>query len=170
MPRWLDVGGAVRRLVATLKHAEPNTGRTTRRREPSARRVDTGVRIEYVPSIDGDPDPGEVVWAWVPFEEDPTLGKDRPVVVIGRHGDLLSGVALTSKRLPDAVDVGAGPWDAKGRPSYAKVDRLLDIDLATVRREGAALGRRRFDAVIDGIRRRQVQGDPHARSEQDPLR
>ena len=87
--------------------------------------------------MDGDPDPGEVVWAWVPFEEDPTLGKDRPVVVIGRHGDQLSGVALTSKQHRDTIEVGTGPWDAKGRPSYAKVDRLLDIDPATVRREGA---------------------------------
>ena len=109
------------------------------------------MRIEYTPNIDGDPDPGEVVWAWVPFEEDPTLGKDRPVVVIGRHGDALSGVALTSKQHRDTVEVGTGPWDAKGRTSYAKVDRLLDIDPPTVRREGAVLGRRRFDAVIDAV-------------------
>ena len=151
MPRWLDIPGVVRRVVATLKQAEPNTGRTTRQRAPSTRPVDQGVRIEYAPSMDGDPDPGEVVWTWVPFEEDPTLGKDRPVVVIGRHGALLSGVALTSKQHRDAVEVGTGPWDSRGRTSYAKVDRLLDIDPATVRREGAALGRRRFDAVIEAV-------------------
>ena len=153
MPRWLDIPGVVRRVAATLKQAEPNTGRTTRRRQPSARPVDAGVRIEYTPSIDGDPDPGEVVWAWVPFEEDPTLGKDRPVVVIGRHGDALSAVALTSKHHRDTVEVGTGAWDAKGRTSYAKVDRLLDIDPHAVRREGAVLGRRRFDAVIEAVRR-----------------
>ena len=90
----------------------------------------------------------------MPFEEDPTLGKDRPVVIIGRHGDDLSGVALTSKHTGrDHVEVGTGPWDAKGRPSYAKVDRLLDIDPAEVRREGAVLGRRRFDAVIEAVDR-----------------
>ena len=33
----------------------------------------------YAPENDGQPDPGEVVWAWVPYEDDPTLGKDRPV-------------------------------------------------------------------------------------------
>ena len=155
MPRWLDIPGAFRRLAATLKQAEPSTGRTTRQREPSARPVDAGVRIEYTPSIDGDPDPGEVVWTWVPFEEDPTLGKDRPVVIIGRHGADLSGVALTTKHgeRADHIDVGTGPWDAKGRTSYAKVDRLLDIAPATVRREGAVLGRRRFDAVIAAVDR-----------------
>ena len=47
------------------------------------------MRIQYTPHLDGDPDPGEVVWTWVPFEEDPTLGKDRPVVIIGRHGAVL---------------------------------------------------------------------------------
>ena len=107
--------------------------------------------IAYDPHPDGRPDPGEVVWTWVPFEEDPTLGKDRPVVVIGRHGQLLSGVALTSKQQRDAIEVGTGSWDSRGRTSYAKVDRLLDIDPATVRREGAVLGRRRFDAVIEAV-------------------
>jgi hypothetical protein len=153
MPRWLDIPGALRRVVATLRHVEPNTGRTRRRREPSARPADRRVRIEYSPSMDGDPDPGEVVWTWVPFEEDPTLGKDRPVVIIGRHGDLLSGVALTSKPNRDTIEVGTGAWDRRGRPSYAKVDRLLDIEPSTVRREGAVLGRRRFDAVIEAVRK-----------------
>ena len=27
------------------------------------------VRTEYSPAHDGDPDPGEIVWTWVPFEE-----------------------------------------------------------------------------------------------------
>ncbi|HEU4839944.1 MAG TPA: type II toxin-antitoxin system PemK/MazF family toxin [Ilumatobacteraceae bacterium] len=144
---------AITRATATVRQAEPNTGRTTRRRQPPTRPVSDGVRVEYRPQLDGDPDPGEVVWTWVPFEEDPTLGKDRPVVIIGRHGDDLSGVALTSKSSGrrDHVEVGTGPWDSKGRPSYAKVDRLLDIDPAEVRREGAVLNRRRFDVVIEAV-------------------
>ena len=90
MPRILDaLRDATRRVTMTLRHAERNTGRTNRRPEPPAKAVDDGVRIEYRPQQDGDPDPGEVVWAWVPFEEDPTLGKDRPVVIVGRHGDEL---------------------------------------------------------------------------------
>jgi hypothetical protein len=156
VPRWLDaLTGSVRRVAVTARNAERGTGRTTRRREPSVRPLDPGVRIEYTPRLDGDPDPGEVVWTWVPFEEDPTLGKDRPVVIVGHHGSALCGVALTSKHKDraDQVDVGSGPWDAKGRPSYAKVDRLLDIDASAVRREGAILGRRRFDAVVSAVGR-----------------
>ena len=41
----------------------------------------------------------------------------------------------------------------QGRPSYAKVDRLLDIEPTSVRREGAALSRRRFDVVIEALGR-----------------
>jgi len=46
------------------------------------------VTPEYAPQQDRDPDPGEIVWAWVPYEEDDQVGKDRPLVVIGRgeHG------------------------------------------------------------------------------------
>ncbi|HEY0119702.1 MAG TPA: type II toxin-antitoxin system PemK/MazF family toxin [Cellulomonas sp.] len=40
----------------------------------------------YAPHLDGEPDPGEVVWTWVPFEDDPSQGKDRPVLVIGTVG------------------------------------------------------------------------------------
>jgi hypothetical protein len=45
--------------------------------------------LEYTPHPDDRPDPGEVVWAWVPFEENHRRGKDRPVLVVGRDGGLL---------------------------------------------------------------------------------
>jgi len=154
--KWISaIVDAVRRGTSAVRHSERGTGRTTRRRAPTTRSVDEGVRVEYSPQLDGDPDPGEVVWTWVPYEEDPTLGKDRPVVIIGRHGDGLSGVALTTRsgRSPNHVEVGSGPWDSRNRPSYAKVDRLFDIDPATVRREGAILNRRRFDAVVEAVDR-----------------
>ena len=112
------------------------------------------VVVEYSPCIDGDPDPGEVVWTWVPYEEDPNQGKDRPVVVIGRRGELLVGVPLTSHRRPAErqIAVGKGPWDTAGRTSWAKVDRLIEFAPYDMRREGAVLTRRRFDAVVAAVR------------------
>lgn len=114
---------------------------------------------EYAPKSDGLPDPGEVVWAWVPYEEDHTRGKDRPALVIGRDGPWLLAMALTSKDHDrDAaqeagegrywVDVGAGQWDRSGRASEARLDRVVRLDPALVRREGAALSRERFDDVV----------------------
>jgi hypothetical protein len=103
------------------------------------------------------------VWAWVPYEEDHTQGKDRPVLVIGRDGDLLVALPLTSKDHDrDAaqerrvgrewVDIGSGAWDNRGRPSEVRVNRLLRLTAASVRREGAVLARDRYDAVIAAAR------------------
>ena len=122
---------------------------------------DGAVRIAYTPDRDGAPDPGEVVWTWVPYEDDPRQGKDRPAVVIGTaSGDRLAVVPLSSRGpegRPDPgswVPVGSGRWDGQGRPSFADVDRVLRVAEGEVRREGATLDRRRFDAVVAGVRRR----------------
>ena len=121
-----------------------------------ARDVEThGVTFEYSPNLNGRPDPGEVVWTWVPYEEDPSQGKDRPVVLVGRRGSMLIGVPLTSKPHDNEpqVPVGTGSWDREGRPSYAKLERLLEVDPSKVRREGAILQRDRFDDVVAGVTR-----------------
>jgi len=130
----------------------------TREPSPSAPPVGlAGVRFEYAPSLDGEPDPGEIVWAWVPYEEDPTRGKDRPVLLLGRRRGKLVGVSLTSKR--DAygalLEIGTGAWDPERRVSFAKLDRLLDVDASRVRREGAVLERRHFDAVVAALQAAQ---------------
>lgn len=115
--------------------------------------------LTYAPNPDGRPDPGEIVWTWVPYEDDPTQGKDRPVLVVGRDGDRLVGLMLTSKdhdRDADAgrfwLDLGTGPWDGRGRPSEVRLNRVLDVDPAAVRREGAVLDEARFDAVLAAAR------------------
>ena len=134
--------------------SSPQSARTHVLTAPSADISFDGVTIEYNPDLDGNPDPGEVVWTWVPWEEDPTQGKDRPVVIVGRRGGTLIGVPLTSKHHDNErqVLVGTGPWDHDGRPSYAKLDRVLEVDPAQVRREGAILDRRHFDQIIAALR------------------
>ena len=147
--------------MATGRDLLGRLGRMLRRpaaRRPDPRRPSTDdgdLRFEYAPELDGDPDPGEVVWAWVPFEEDPTQGKDRPVVVVGTRGARLVAVPLTSRRNEDEaqVAIGTGPWDREGRPSYARLERLLELDRDAVRREGAILPRARFDEVVAGAAR-----------------
>ena len=131
---------------------------TTRTTAAPARDIEhVKVVFEYSPCLDGDPDPGEVVWTWVPYEEDASQGKDRPVVIIGRRGDNLVGVPLTSKQHSNEpqVAVGTGSWDRDGRPSYAKLERLLEIDPRQVRREGAVLTRAHFDDIVAGVQREQ---------------
>lgn len=113
--------------------------------------------VSYAPNSDGRADPGEVVWTHVAFDDDPSQGKDRPVLLVGRRGAWLAGLLLTSKR-PGAgpnrvfMDVGAGSWDRQRRPSQVRLDRLVDVDPAQVRREGAALDRVVFDRVVEAAR------------------
>jgi hypothetical protein len=40
--------------------------------------IERAATLEYSPDLDRLADPGEIVWAWVPYEEDPGRGKDRP--------------------------------------------------------------------------------------------
>jgi hypothetical protein len=110
---------------------------------------------DYSPELDGLPDPGEVCWAWVPYEDDPALGKDRPVLVIAARTDpagerLVECLVMTSKDHDrDAaqeaaagrhwMDVGTGGWDRERRPSEVRLDRLVVLPESGVRREGAAL-------------------------------
>ena len=119
--------------------------------------------FSYSPDPDGDADPGEVVWAWVPFEEDPSQGKDRPVLVLARHESRLVVAQMTSKDHDrDAAqearwgrfwyDVGTGDWDRQGRPSEVRLDRLLLVEPASVRREGATMNREVFDGVVAALR------------------
>jgi PemK-like, MazF-like toxin of type II toxin-antitoxin system len=163
-PRLIDSAlSLVRRIVgrpgATSSRASSKLSAPVLHRHdvapPSVDAIDDASHIEYSPCLDGDPDPGEVVWTWVPFQEDPSHGKDRPVVIVGRRGRHLLGIALTSKQHDNEaqVEVGRGPWDHEGRVSYAKVERLLDVDPAEVRREGAVLERQHFDHVVAGMRR-----------------
>ncbi|SNS92907.1 PemK-like, MazF-like toxin of type II toxin-antitoxin system [Geodermatophilus saharensis] len=151
--------------------AAPAGPRRAPRRAPgAARRGAAGagpdVDTEYRPRADGRPDPGEVVWAWVPYDEGDGRGKDRPVLVVGRRGPDLVGLVLTSKDHDrDAadearqgrtwMDVGSGGWDRQGRPSEVRLDRLLVLDPGEVRREGAALDRAVFDRVVAAARRLQ---------------
>jgi hypothetical protein len=128
---------------------------------PRLRRAPT---VGYAPRGDGRADPGEVVWAWVPYEEDASRGKDRPVLVLARDGGEVLTLPLTSKDHDlDArqearvgrhwMDVGAGAWDRERRPSEVRLDRLVRLSDHAVRREGAALDPAVFAQVVEAARK-----------------
>lgn len=114
--------------------------------------------IVYNPHRDGAPDPGEIVWTWVPYEEDYSKGKDRPVLLIGHDGGWLLGLQITSQdhdrdRGQEEragrywMDIGTGEWDNQRRDSEVRVNRIIRIDPDAVRRVGAILDRDIFDDV-----------------------
>ena len=104
------------------------------------------INFEYSPSLDGDADPGEIVWTWVPFEEDHSQGKDRPVLLVGRDGEYLLALMMTSKDHNNRehadsnyLDIGSGPWDPQGRASEVKLNRVIRVRPDAMRREGAIM-------------------------------
>ncbi|MEO3813998.1 type II toxin-antitoxin system PemK/MazF family toxin [Sphaerisporangium sp. B11E5] len=121
--------------------------------------VNGAVALAYAPDLDGLADPGEIVWAWVPYEDDPRRGKDRPLLLVGRHGPRLLGVMLSSRDPDDHhrdewLEIGPGPWDRQNRPSYARVDRIFELDEDGIRREGAILPPSTFAHVAAALQQR----------------
>jgi hypothetical protein len=113
-------------------------------------------KLVYAPELDGEADPGEVVWTWVPYEDDPTQGKDRPVLVVGRDGSTVFGLMLSSNEERDGqrhwLALGPGAWDRDNRPSWVRLDRVLTMEEDSIRREGAILQKARFDRVCAALR------------------
>ncbi|ULE31926.1 type II toxin-antitoxin system PemK/MazF family toxin [Mycobacterium sp. IDR2000157661] len=113
-------------------------------------------KLVYAPDLDGRADPGEIVWTWVVYEDDPTRGKDRPVLVVGRDRSTLLGLMLSSRDHhrddPNWVAIGSGTWDFESRQSWVRLDRVLDVPEEGIRREGAILQREKFEQVAMRLR------------------
>jgi hypothetical protein len=153
--RGIKIGLDVLAGTAPESPAEITTGRpVTRISVPTAHRAR---KLVYAPDLDGRADPGEVVWTWVTYEEDPSRGKDRPVLVVGRDHTVLLGLVMSSQERHaadrDWVGIGSGSWDYDGRPSWVRLDRVLDVPEESIRREGAILERSVFDVVAARLRR-----------------
>jgi hypothetical protein len=150
----LDVGLSA--LAAASGETQPaiTAGRpVTEGSVPTAHRAR---RVVYAPDLDGRADPGEIVWTWVVYEDDPMRGKDRPVLVVGRDSTTLLGLMLSSQDRHHAdrdwVGIGSGSWDYEGRASWVRLDRVLDVPEEGIRREGAILDRETFEVIALRLR------------------
>ena len=114
-------------------------------------------KLVYAPDLDGRADPGEIVWTWVVYEDDPTRGKDRPVLVVGRDRRTLLGLDAVQPGAPRATTrTGSASAAAAGTtragPSWVRLDRVLDVPEEGIRREGAILERETFEIVAARLR------------------
>jgi len=136
--------------------ASPGTGPSAARPAVPRPNPPRGRHLAYAPQPDGQADPGEIVWTWVVYEDDPHQGKDRPVLVVGRDDTRLYGLMLSSQSTRDGqhgwLALGPGQWDSRSRPSWVRLDRVLEVDEDGIRREGAVLDRARFDRIAAVLR------------------
>lgn len=130
--------------------------------EGAIREIPTGknaTNLVYAPERDGKADAGEIVWTWVPFEEDASRGKDRPLLVVGRKGTMLHALMLSSQEPDhweeqDWLALGAGEWDSEGRDSYIRLDRLFEMEEDDIRRESAVVDKATFLRIAVVLRER----------------
>ncbi|MCY7365454.1 MAG: type II toxin-antitoxin system PemK/MazF family toxin [Frankiaceae bacterium] len=116
-------------------------------------------RVTYAPRRNGRADPGEIVWAAVPFEDRPGEAKDRPVLIVGRRDRAtVLGLQLSTQERRAHQDgwlpLGKGPWDRQGRDSFVRLDRVLELRPDSIRREGAVLDEARFRYISSALRAR----------------
>jgi len=150
---------AVKITVNVMAAAVPQQPEITAGRPVTSTSFPTAQRarkLVYAPHLDGRADPGEIVWTWVVHEDDPTQGKDRPVLVVGRDRSVLLGLMVSSQERhaadPYWVGIGSGDWDHQGRESWVRLDRVLDVPEEGIRREGAILSRELFDVIAARLR------------------
>lgn len=164
-------GGATPSRRSAERREAPRAPRETRVRGASPADAPRGVetielrpqdvhdlRMTYAPARDGDPDSGEIVWTWVPYVENDGRGKDRPVLIIGRHtAERVYAVKLTSKSKDgdrEYLPLGAGAWDGAGRESWVDLDQLYSVHVNGMRREAAQLDLDLFARVAAALRGR----------------
>lgn len=156
------------------RKSKPATFRDQPKPKPRDRRQQTNVltadtypgdftgrpNIVYTPIKDGLPDPGEIVWTWVPYEDDHSQGKDRPALIIARDGRWLLGLQVSSQDRDFSyeesqgrywMDIGPGPWDGKGRDSEVRLNRIIRLEPDKVRRIGAIVEPELFNNVARGV-------------------
>jgi len=139
----------------TLLHEQESPGRTGNgaTRDLTASEI-LALRTEYAPALDGEPDPGEVIWTWVPFVEYDGRGKDRPVLIIARIDDgAWAGCYLSTKQHRGFVSIGSGAWDSQRRESFLSPERVLRVTEQGMRRESTGIDRAKFERAVAAVKK-----------------
>ncbi|MFH9351475.1 type II toxin-antitoxin system PemK/MazF family toxin [Kitasatospora sp. NPDC017646] len=96
------------------------------------------------PGTEAGPEPQEIWWAEVPFEDGPG-SKDRPCLVLRVHGRAATVAKITSKHhaeRPGVLPLPPGSvGDRQGRTSWLETDELREVPLSAFRRRAGTVDR-----------------------------
>lgn len=112
--------------------------------------------IYYAPDMDGQAEPGEVVWIWAPSDGLDKPPRERAMLVVGRDRHSILGLLISPNPQHDGeeawLDIGAGEWDSSGRQCWVRLDRVLEVSELGIRRQGALFPQRRFERIANRLR------------------
>ncbi|AIK85769.1 hypothetical protein CGLAR1_11065 [Corynebacterium glutamicum] len=112
--------------------------------------------IFYAPDMDGQTDPGEVVWIWAPADGPQQPPRKRAIVVVGRNRNAILGLLISCnpehRTDEDWIDIGSGSWDPRGRQSWVRLDRVLEVPELGIRRQGTVVPPGRFERIANRLR------------------
>ena len=108
----------------------------------------------YAPDMDGQADPGEVVWVHSPNKQ--SDGRERAIVILGHHERYIRGLLISTNDEHSTdnnwLEIGAGGWDMQGRPAWVRLDKIIEVPDHMIRRKGTVLPRRRFERIASRLR------------------
>ncbi|WP_327355779.1 type II toxin-antitoxin system PemK/MazF family toxin [Streptomyces sp. NBC_01304] len=130
---WLALAAVV--AIALVAALADGWGRSRRRPEGRTRPPSRPRGPVRLPKR--RPQPGEIWWADVPFEDGPG-SKDRPCLVLSVRGESVLVAKITSKYHDERAGVIPLPpgsvGDAHGRASFLETDELREVPLWEFRR------------------------------------
>ncbi|UIZ91729.1 hypothetical protein JZY91_08310 [Corynebacterium sp. CNCTC7651] len=110
--------------------------------------------IYYAPDMDGNAEPGEVVWVTVPSHPP----AERSMLVVGREQHEVLGLLISPvKAHADEqhwLGIGSGEWEASGEPCWVRLDKTLFVPETDVHRRGTIIPPLRFERVASRLRDR----------------
>lgn len=143
---WLAVLAVV--AIALVATVVDGRGRSPRRPGGRVRPPGRPTGPRRVPKR--RPQPGEIWWADVPYEDGPG-SKDRPCLVLSVRGKAVLVAKITSKYHDERPGVIALPpgtvGDGQGRPSFLETDELREVGLWEFRRRVGAVDPTVWDQV-----------------------
>lgn len=115
--------------------------------------------IFYAPDMDGQADPGEVVWVRIRTREG-SEAEMRAVLIVGRKAHTLLTLLISSNREhlqeDNWLSIGSGPWDVRSQSgscgSSVRLDKVLEVPESMIQRRGIAMPERRYDRVAARLR------------------
>lgn len=164
--RQVLIGPTSSPLDSGLSRLNERLGLQTGFRPEVVRAAASAIRVEatermsrniyYAPDMDGQAEPGEVVWIWAPSDGPDLPPRERAMLVVGRDRHTILGLLISPNPqhagAESWLDIGAGEWDASGRQCWIRLDRVLEVSEQGVRRQGALFPPRRFERIANRLR------------------